>query len=132
MERKSKVVYRRGVNEVWVNQYSKQLLTCWNANLDISFVTDAYAVVIYIREREIGLLLSNAQKEVTKQGNLSAKEAKQCIFTRQGCLCPGGGVQANKHASEGVFQKGCVCAHREQHSEDEITPQCFEAESGLQ
>ncbi|XP_044191554.1 uncharacterized protein LOC122969696 [Thunnus albacares] len=81
LEKKSTVVYRRGVNEVWVNQYSKQLLKCWNANLDISFVTDAYAVVIYIisyitkAEREIGLLLSNAQKEATKQGNLSAKEA---------------------------------------------------------
>ncbi|XP_029933198.1 uncharacterized protein LOC115377526 [Myripristis murdjan] len=81
LEKKHKVVYRRGVNEVWVNQYSKQLLKCWNANMDISFVTDAYAVVIYIisyitkAEREIGLLLSNAQKEAKKQGNLSAKEA---------------------------------------------------------
>ncbi|XP_029933202.1 uncharacterized protein LOC115377530, partial [Myripristis murdjan] len=81
LEKKHKVVYRRGVNEVWVNQYSKQLLKCWNANMDISFVTDAYAVVIYIisyitkAEREIGLLLTNAQKEAKKQGNLSAKEA---------------------------------------------------------
>ncbi|XP_029910642.1 uncharacterized protein LOC115361416 [Myripristis murdjan] len=81
LEKKHKVVYRRGVNEVWVNQYSKKLLKCWNANMDISFVTDAYAVVIYIisyitkAEREIGLLLTNAQKEAKKQGNLSAKEA---------------------------------------------------------
>ncbi|XP_029934951.1 uncharacterized protein LOC115378676 [Myripristis murdjan] len=81
LEKRHKVVYRRGVNEVWVNQYSKQLLKCWNANMDISFVTDAYAVVIYIlsyitkAEREIGLLLTNAQKEAKTQGNLSAKEA---------------------------------------------------------
>ncbi|XP_029923306.1 uncharacterized protein LOC115370422 isoform X2 [Myripristis murdjan] len=81
LEKRHKVVYRRGVNEVWVNQYNKQLLKCWNANMDISFVTDAYAVVIYIlsyitkAEREIGLLLTNAQKEAKTQGNLSAKEA---------------------------------------------------------
>ncbi len=81
IETKNKVVYKRGVNEVWVNQYSKQLLKCWNANMDLSFVTDAYAVIIYIisyitkAEREIGLLLSNAQKEAAKQGNLSAREA---------------------------------------------------------
>uniref|UniRef100_A0A672HNV9 ATP-dependent DNA helicase n=2 Tax=Salarias fasciatus TaxID=181472 RepID=A0A672HNV9_SALFA len=81
LEKKTKVVYRRGLKEVWVNQYSKKLLKCWNANMDLSFVTDAYAVIIYIisyitkAEREIGLLLSNAQKEANKEGNLSAREA---------------------------------------------------------
>ncbi|XP_061923815.1 uncharacterized protein LOC133663392 isoform X1 [Entelurus aequoreus] len=81
LETKNKVVYRRGVNDTWVNQYNKNLLKCWNANMDISFVTDAYAVVIYIikyitkAENEIGLLLSNALKEANKLGNLSAKEA---------------------------------------------------------
>ncbi len=66
---KNKVVFKRGVNEVWINQYSKQLLKCWNANMDISFVTDAYAVIIYIilyitkAEREIGLLLSMHKKK---------------------------------------------------------------------
>lgn len=47
--------------------------------MDISFVTDAYAVIIHIisyitkAETEIGLLLTNAQKE--KQGNFCAKDA---------------------------------------------------------
>ncbi|XP_030019133.1 uncharacterized protein LOC115439438 [Sphaeramia orbicularis] len=81
LEKKNRVVYRRGVNETWINQYNKNLLKCWNANMDISFVTDAYAVITYIvsyitkAEREIGLLLSNAQKEASKQGNLSARDA---------------------------------------------------------
>ncbi|XP_029954136.1 uncharacterized protein LOC115393324 isoform X3 [Salarias fasciatus] len=81
LEKKTKVVYRRGLKEVWVNQYSKKLLKCWNANMDLSFVTDAYAVIVYIisyitkAEREIGLLLNNAQKEASKEGNLSAREA---------------------------------------------------------
>lgn len=79
--RNTQVVLKRQVNEAWVNQYSKPLLKCWNANLDIQYVVDAYACVVYIisyiskSEREIGLLLSNAQKEARKDGNVSAKEA---------------------------------------------------------
>ncbi|XP_016118254.1 uncharacterized protein [Sinocyclocheilus grahami] len=79
--RNTQVVLKREVNEVWINQYSKPLLKCWNANLDIQYVVDAYACVVYIisyiskSEREIGLLLSNAQREARKEGNVSAKEA---------------------------------------------------------
>ncbi|XP_042601481.1 uncharacterized protein LOC122140744 [Cyprinus carpio] len=79
--RNTQVVLKRQINEVWVNQYSKPLLKCWNANLDIQYVVDAYACVVYIisyiskSEREIGLLLSNAQREARKEGNISAKDA---------------------------------------------------------
>ncbi len=45
---KNKVVYKRGVNEVWVEQYSQQLLKCCNTNMDLSLVTSAYTVIIYI------------------------------------------------------------------------------------
>ena len=30
--RKTHVVLKRQANEVWINQYSKPLLKCWNAN----------------------------------------------------------------------------------------------------
>lgn len=72
---------KRQVNEVWVNQYSKPLLKCWNSNLDIQYVVDAYACVVYIisyiskAEREMGLLLGSAQREAHKEGNISAKDA---------------------------------------------------------
>ncbi|XP_058494640.1 uncharacterized protein LOC131465769 [Solea solea] len=78
--RKTHVVLKRQPNEVWINQYSKPLLKCWNANLDIQYVVDAYACIVYIisyiskAEREMGLLLANAQKEASK-GNVSAKQA---------------------------------------------------------
>nr|XP_043868972.1 uncharacterized protein LOC122758736 [Solea senegalensis] len=77
----TKVVLKRQVKEAWVNQYSEQLLKCWNANMDIQYVVDAYACVVYIisyiskAEKEMGLLLSNAQREAAKEGNVSAKEA---------------------------------------------------------
>uniref|UniRef100_A0A8P4K4J2 ATP-dependent DNA helicase n=1 Tax=Dicentrarchus labrax TaxID=13489 RepID=A0A8P4K4J2_DICLA len=79
--KKTHVVLRRQANEVWINQYSKPLLKCWNANIDIQYVVDAYACVVYIisyiskAEREIGLLLGNAQREAAREGNSSAKDA---------------------------------------------------------
>ncbi|XP_073323364.1 uncharacterized protein [Pagrus major] len=79
--RKTHVVLKRQANEVWINQYSKPLLKCWNANIDIQYVVDAYACVVYIisyiskAEKEMGLLLGNAQREAAKEGNSSAKDA---------------------------------------------------------
>ncbi|KAA0701445.1 ATP-dependent DNA helicase PIF1 [Triplophysa tibetana] len=81
LNRNTHVVLKRQVNEVWVNPYSKPLLKCWNANLDIQFVVDAFACVVYIisyiskSEREMGLLLGNTQREARKDGNTSAKDA---------------------------------------------------------
>ena len=75
------IVLKRQLNEVWVNQYNKFGLQCWNANMDIQYVTDAYACIVYIisyiskSEREMGLLLANAQRESTTQGNVDAKQA---------------------------------------------------------
>ncbi|XP_072565310.1 uncharacterized protein [Paramormyrops kingsleyae] len=79
--KKTTIVLKRRPCEVWVNQYNRHLLRCWNANMDIQFVVDAYSCIVYIisyiskAEREMGLLLANAQKEATQQGNLDAKEA---------------------------------------------------------
>ncbi|XP_072562264.1 uncharacterized protein [Paramormyrops kingsleyae] len=79
--KKTTIVLKRRPCEVWVNQYNRDLLRCWNANMDIQFVVDAYSCIVYIisyiskAEREMGLLLANAQKEATQQGNLDAKEA---------------------------------------------------------
>ena len=81
LARKTEVVLERQVGEAWINQYSKPLLKCWDANIDCQFVTDAHAVVVYIisyiskGETEGGLMLQNAQKEASKEQNLSAREA---------------------------------------------------------
>ncbi|TKS65620.1 ATP-dependent DNA helicase PIF1 [Collichthys lucidus] len=78
---KTQVVLKRQANAVWINQYSKPLLKCWNANIDIQFVVDAYACVVYIisyiskAEKEMGLLLQCAQREAAKEGNKDAKES---------------------------------------------------------
>ena len=78
---------KRQANEAWINQYSKPLLKCWNANIDIQYVVDAYVCVVYIisyiskAEKEMGLLLGNAQREVAEEGNSSAKDASKNVGT---------------------------------------------------
>ncbi|XP_076872151.1 uncharacterized protein LOC143522232 [Brachyhypopomus gauderio] len=79
--KKNSVVLKRKPCDAWVNQYNRNLLNAWNANMDIQFVIDAYSCIVYIisyiskAEREMGLLLSHAQKEASQQGNLDAKQA---------------------------------------------------------
>ncbi|XP_035258455.1 uncharacterized protein LOC118219420 [Anguilla anguilla] len=79
MTKKTNVVLQRKPSDVWVNQYNTQLLRCWNANMDIQYVVDAYSCIVYIisyiskQEREMGLLLQQAQKEASN--NIDAKLA---------------------------------------------------------
>ncbi|XP_070566454.1 uncharacterized protein [Ptychodera flava] len=63
LTKKTSVVLKRESSDVWVNQYNEDLLRCWNGNMDIQFVVDAYSCIVYIisyiskAEREMGLLL---------------------------------------------------------------------------
>ncbi|TKS65922.1 ATP-dependent DNA helicase PIF1 [Collichthys lucidus] len=78
--KKKSIVLKRNATDIWVNQYNKDLLRAWNGNMDIQYVTDAFAVVVYIlsyitkAEQEMGLLLQRAQNEAMN-GNLDAKAA---------------------------------------------------------
>ena len=75
---KTTIVLKQKPTDIWVNQYNNDLLRCWNANMDIQYITDAYSCVVYIisyiskAEREMGLLLDQARKEALDR-NKSAK-----------------------------------------------------------
>lgn len=81
---KTNVILQRQPNHAWVNQYNTHLLRAWNANVDIQYIVDEYACVVYIisyiskSEHEIGQLLDVAQKEAFN-GNLDTKEALKQI-----------------------------------------------------
>ncbi|XP_033832459.1 uncharacterized protein LOC117379863 [Periophthalmus magnuspinnatus] len=85
VEKRMQIVLQRDVNEIWINPYNPILLKCWNANMDIQYVVDVYACIVYIisymskSEREMGLLLKQTHQEATKQGNADAKEAMKKI-----------------------------------------------------
>ncbi|KAK7940387.1 hypothetical protein WMY93_003713 [Mugilogobius chulae] len=80
------IILKRGIAEIWINQGNWSLLSCWEANIDIQYITDGYAVAAYIAtyisksEREVGSLLGNAQREAL-QGNESAKDAMKTMGT---------------------------------------------------
>ena len=69
MTKKDSIILKRNPQDVWVNQYNSDLSRAWNANLDIQYITDVYGAVAYVAsyiskaEREMGLLLSQAQSE---------------------------------------------------------------------
>ena len=47
-DRGSQVILKRAPNECYINNYNKDFLHSWQANMDIQFCTDVYAVVTYI------------------------------------------------------------------------------------
>ena len=62
---------------IWVNNYNPDLIRCWNGNMDIQYILDPFAAIVYMlsyltkSEREMGDLLRNAQREA-REGNLNA------------------------------------------------------------
>ena len=79
VSQKQTVYLKRRVQDQWINNYNPDLIRCWNGNMDIQYVLDAYACAMYIvsyitkSEREMGDLLKNAQKEAS-EGNVDATQ----------------------------------------------------------
>ena len=77
---KFNIVLKRNLADIWINQYNTDLLRAWQGNMDIQYVTDPFAVVVYIlsyitkAEQEMGLLLQRAQNEAM-HGNTDAKQS---------------------------------------------------------
>lgn len=82
--KRTNITLQRQPRDVWTNQYNPDLLRCWNANMDIQFITDPYSCVMYIisyiskAEREMGLVLETARKEAA-EGNCDAQQTMKKI-----------------------------------------------------
>ena len=63
------IIHQRSPSDTCINNYNADLLKVWSANLDIQFVTNAYACAMYILsyvskgERQMGELLKAAARE---------------------------------------------------------------------
>ena len=72
--KRNMIVYKRKINECWVNPYNPVLLEAWNGNMDIQPVLCPFSCIMYIvsyiakNEREMGDLLKAAEREA-KEGN---------------------------------------------------------------
>ncbi len=84
LTKKVNIVLKRDPQDAWINHYNPDLLRCWNANMDIQYVTDVYACVCYLvgylskAENEMGQLLKHAQNEA-EQGSPDAKQSMKQI-----------------------------------------------------
>ena len=45
-----KIVLKRGVDEIYVNNYNKEWIMCWNSNMDIQLTLDHFAIITYISD----------------------------------------------------------------------------------
>jgi biopolymer transport protein ExbD len=68
--RNTTVVLRRTLQEKCVNPYNETLLRAWGANLDIQYIIDVYAVIMYI-----AAYITKSEKNM---GQLLREVAKQC------------------------------------------------------
>ena len=63
------VVLKREPNECFINNYNPSVMLAWQANMDIQFVLNAYASIMYVAsyimktERSMGELLKHVAAE---------------------------------------------------------------------
>ena len=64
------LIIKRNVSDIMVNNYNPDVLTTWQANMDLQFIVDPWACVMYITsymlksEKGMGEVLKNASKEI--------------------------------------------------------------------
>jgi hypothetical protein len=44
----TKVVMKHDMSDIWTNNYNPDVMWAWRANMDLQYVTDAFACVMYI------------------------------------------------------------------------------------
>lgn len=72
-KRGTQVMLKRDVGDISVNSYNPAILKTWKANMDLQYIVDAYACVMYIAsyvlksERTMGDLLKRVSKEVANE-----------------------------------------------------------------
>ncbi|WAQ99743.1 PIF1-like protein [Mya arenaria] len=85
--KRKQVILKRSVCDVRVNAYNMQLLFIWQANSDLQFVLDPWAVCVYIAsyimksQRGMSLLLQEAAEEARK-GNFRLKDKVRLISNK--------------------------------------------------
>ena len=72
-ERGSLVILKRQPSEIWVNNYNPHILKAWQANMDIQFCLDNYAVITYITD-----YLTKGDAGLTRELKKALLETKHC------------------------------------------------------
>ena len=72
-ERGQMVILERKPSEIWVNNYNPTMMLAWQANMDIQFCMDSYAIITYITD-----YLTKGDAGLTKELRKALKETKNC------------------------------------------------------
>ena len=72
-ERGKTVVLQRKPNEMWVNNYNPLFMEAWQANMDIQFCLDSYAIITYITD-----YLTKGDAGLTRELRKALIETKEC------------------------------------------------------
>ena len=67
------VVLKRKPKEMWVNNFNPHFMEAWQANMDIQFCMDSYAIITYITD-----YLTKGDSGLTKELRKALKESKNC------------------------------------------------------
>ncbi len=77
----TKVIHKRSIKDMFVNNYNTEWLRAWNGNMDLQVCLDPFAIVTYITDYyskdESGT--TNFLKEAAKQNFSSIKEKMKCL-----------------------------------------------------
>ena len=72
-ERGTMVILERKPSEMWVNNYNPLFMKVWQANMDIQFCMDSYAIITYITD-----YLTKGDAGLTQELRKALKETKNC------------------------------------------------------
>ena len=78
-----KVVHKRDINEIYVNNYSKEWIINWNANMDLQLCLDFYAVITYISDyysKDDSGTMGHIRDALKKAGNESLQSKLSIVI----------------------------------------------------
>ena len=141
VNKSSAVILKRDPKDCWVNGYNAHLLEAWNANIDVSYILNAYSCIIYltsyITKKESGLseylktVIENSNREHVNECDemreIMQAYSKKREVSAQECVTRACGINMKKCSRGVVFiptDDNAVKMSRPLSSLENTTPGC--------
>ena len=80
-----KIIHKRDIDEIYVNNYNAEWLLCWNANMDLQLCLDFFAVITYISDyftKDESGTLAHIKDALRKSENESLKQKLYLVMNQ--------------------------------------------------
>ncbi|KAF1374343.1 hypothetical protein PFLUV_G00249070 [Perca fluviatilis] len=141
VNKSSAVILKRDPKDCWVNGYNPHLLEAWNANIDVSYILNAYSCIMYltsyITKKESGLseylktVIENSNRERVNECDemreIMQAYSKKREVSAQECVTRACGINMKKCSRGVVFiptDDNAVKMSRPLSSLENTTPEC--------